>query len=139
MGYGSSIFEEQTSHTRKQQKIKSIKLKDEIPNEFRNYKNNLIKIDVQGAELKVLEGLDEFIDNFEVIILEVSIHQYNKDAPLFDQVLNFMIKKNFKLYDIFDLLCSDDICRTNIGEKNIYRDDDHFSSEGALYIKDHFK
>jgi hypothetical protein len=103
MGYGSSIFEEQTSHIRKQQKIKSIKLKDEIPNEFRNYKNNLIKIDVQGAELKVLEGLDEFIDNFEVIILEVSIHQYNKDAPLFDQVLNFMIKKNFKLYDIFDL------------------------------------
>ena len=66
-------------------------------------KNNLIKIDVQGAELKVLEGLDESINNFEVIILEVSIHQYNKDAPLFDQVLNFMIKKNFKLYDIFDL------------------------------------
>ena len=84
-------------------KIKSSKLKDEIPNEFKNYKNNLIKIDVQGAELKVLEGLDEFINNFEVIILEVSIHQYNKDAPLFDQVLNFMIKKNFKLYDIFDL------------------------------------
>jgi FkbM family methyltransferase len=103
MGYGSSIFEEQTSHIRKQQKIKSIKLKDEIPNEFRNYSNNLIKIDVQGAELKVLEGLDESINNFEVIILEVSIHQYNKDAPLFDQVLSFMIKKNFKLYDIFDL------------------------------------
>ena len=103
MGYGSSIFEEQTSHSRKQQKIKSSKLKDEIPNEFKNYSNNLIIIDVQGAELKVLEGLDESINNFEVIILEVSIPQYNKDAPLFDQVLNFMIKKNFKLYDIFDL------------------------------------
>ena len=103
MGYGSSIFEEQTSHARKQQKIKSSKLKDEIPNELKKYTNNLIKIDVQGAELKVLEGLDDLINNFEVVILEVSIHQYNKDAPLFDQVLDFMKKKNFKLYDIFDL------------------------------------
>ena len=103
MGYGSSIFEEQTPHARKQQKIKSSKLKDEIPNELKNYTNNLIKIDVQGAELKVLEGLDDLINNFEVVILEVSIHQYNKDAPLFDQVLDFMKKKNFKLYDIFDL------------------------------------
>ncbi len=103
MGYGSSIFEEQTSHVRKQQKIKSTTLKNEIPNELKNYSNNLIKIDVQGAELKVLEGLSELINNFEVVILEVSVHQYNKNAPLFNQVLDFMIKKNFQLYDIFDL------------------------------------
>ena len=103
MGYGSSIFEEQTSHARVQQKIKSTTLKKEIPDELKNYSNNLIKIDVQGAELKVLEGLNELINNFEVVILEVSVHEYNKNAPLFDQVLDFMIKKNFKLYDIFDL------------------------------------
>ena len=103
MGYGSSIFEEQTSHVRKQKKIKSTTLKNEIPNDLVNYSNNLLKIDVQGAELKVLEGLDELINNFEVIILEVSIHQYNKEAPLFDQVISYMIKKNFRLYDIFDL------------------------------------
>ena len=103
MGYGSSIFEEQTSHVRKQQKIRSTTLKNEIPNELKNYSNNLIKIDVQGAELKVLEGLSELINNFEVVILEVSVHQYNKNAPLFNQVLDFMIKKNFQLYDIFDL------------------------------------
>ena len=103
MGYGSSIFEEQTSHARVQQKIKSTTLKKEIPDELKNYSNNLIKIDVQGAELKVLEGLNELINNFEVVILEVSVHEYNKNAPLFDQVLDFMIKKNFKVYDIFDL------------------------------------
>ena len=52
----------------------------------------------QKAKILVID-----LNNFEVVILEVSIHQYNKDAPLFDQVLDFMKKKNFKLYDIFDL------------------------------------
>ena len=103
MGYGSSIFEEQTNHLRKKEKIKSTTLFNELPRELNNYKNNLIKIDVQGAELKVIDGLKNYLNNFEVIILEVSIHNYNKDSPLFDKVINFMIKKGYRLYDIFDL------------------------------------
>ena len=58
---------------------------------------------MQGSELKVLEGLKETINSFEVIILEVSIHNYNKDSPLFDKVMNFMYNKNYRLYDLFDL------------------------------------
>jgi len=103
MGYGSSIFEELTSHKREVEKIYSTTLKQELPLKIKNQSNNLIKLDVQGAELKVLDGLDEFINYFEVIILEASVHAYNKDAPLFDKVMNYMDSKNYKLYDIFDL------------------------------------
>ena len=94
MGYGSSIFEEQTSHNRNIEQISSTTLNQELPNQLKNHTNNLIKLDVQGSELKVLEGLKEKINSFEVIILEVSIHNYNKNSPLFDKVMNYMSKNN---------------------------------------------
>ena len=103
MGYGSSIFEENTSHARKKEMIKSSTLDNELPLELKNYSNNLIKIDVQGAELKVIDGLKSYLNYFEVIILEVSIHNYNKGSPLFNEVMNYMKKKDYWLYDIFDL------------------------------------
>ena len=103
MGYGSSIFEEQTSHKRKVFEISSTTLNQELPPELNNHTNNLIKLDVQGAELKVLDGLKETVNSFEVIILEVSLHNYNKDSPLFDKVMNYMNVKGFRLYDLFDL------------------------------------
>tara|TARA_B100001250_G_C19527064_1_gene668556 strand:- start:26 stop:778 length:753 start_codon:yes stop_codon:yes gene_type:complete len=103
MGYGSSIFEEQTTHNRNIEEISSTTLNQELPDELKNQNNNLIKLDVQGSELKVLEGLKDTINSFEVIILEVSIHNYNKDSPLFDKVMNYMIEKNYRLYDLFDL------------------------------------
>ena len=103
MGYGSSIFEEQTSHKRNVEEILSTTLDQELPDELQNHSNNLIKLDVQGSEIKILEGLLDKINYFEVIILEVSIHNYNKDSPLFDKVMNFMYNKNYRLYDLFDL------------------------------------
>ena len=103
MGYGSSIFEEQTSHKRDVEEISSTTLDQEPPDKLKNHSNNLIKLDVQGSEIKILEGLLDKINYFEVIILEVSIHNYNKDSPLFDKVMNFMYNKNYRLYDLFDL------------------------------------
>lgn len=103
MGYGSSIFEEQTNHKRLIQEIKSTTLIQELPSSIKNQSNNLIKLDVQGAELIVLDGLKEYINFFEIIILEVSLHNYNKEAPLFDKIMTYMENKNYKLYDIFDL------------------------------------
>ena len=103
MGYGSSIYEELTSHERSVEEIQSTTLFEQLPFELKNHSNNLIKLDVQGAELKVLDGLKEIINAFEVIILEVSLHNYNKDSPLFDKTMKYMNDKGFKLYDLFDL------------------------------------
>ena len=103
MESGSSIFEEQTNYSRKIKKVKSSLLYNELPNEIKNTKSNLIKLDVQGAELKIISGLKELINNFEVIILEVSLHKYNKGSPLFYDVISHMQNNNFILYDIYDL------------------------------------
>ena len=65
MGYGSSIYEEQTTHKREVKKIKSQRLVDVLPSDLKKSNNNMIKLDVQGSELKILQGLDDLIDKFE--------------------------------------------------------------------------
>ena len=100
---GSSVFEEISSHPRKEIILKSSLLADEMTSDIKKTFNNLIKIDAQGSEIKILKGLNNYIYNFEVIILEVSVHEYNKNAPLFDDIMLYMKSKNFTLYDIYDL------------------------------------
>tara|TARA_B100001564_G_C20395669_1_gene558865 strand:- start:282 stop:737 length:456 start_codon:yes stop_codon:yes gene_type:complete len=102
MGYGSSVYEEQTTHKREVKKIKSQRLVDVLPSDLKKSNNNMIKLDVQGSELNILKGLDDLINKFEIIILETSLHNYNKGALLFNEVLTFMTNKNYKLYDLFD-------------------------------------
>jgi FkbM family methyltransferase len=100
---GSSIFEEKSLHPRREINLRSYLLSDEITNDIQKTFNNLIKIDAQGSEIKILKGLGNYIYNFEVIILEVSVHEYNKNGPLFDDVMSYMKSKNYILYDIYDL------------------------------------
>lgn len=100
---GSSIFEEKSLHPRREKNLRSSLLSDEITNDIQKTFNNLIKIDAQGSEIKILKGLGNYIYNFEVIILEVSVHEYNKNGPLFDDVMSYMKSKNYILYDIYDL------------------------------------
>lgn len=103
MGYGSSIYHENTSHERTEVQLTSTILKEELYNKIENGTDNILKIDVQGAEIDVLDGLGNYINYFELVILETSVQQYNKNAPLFDEVIDYMKNKNFRLYDIFDL------------------------------------
>ena len=43
----------------------------------------LLKLDVQGAELDVLRGLGDELSKIEVILMEMSLVDYNKGAPLY--------------------------------------------------------
>jgi peptidoglycan/LPS O-acetylase OafA/YrhL len=48
-------------------------------------------------------------------------------------------KKNLFVYNPFDLLCPNkDKCSTSIRGVKIFRDDDHLSREGALFLKEDF-
>lgn len=63
----------------------------------------LLKIDVQGAELDVLDGAQELLNYCEVIILEVSFFKFQKNCPEFFDVINYMKNLSFVVYDIFDV------------------------------------
>jgi len=54
---------------------------DEAPIDF-------IKLDVQGAELDILNGGEKTIKNTEHVLIEVSLVEYNQGAPLIDKIID---------------------------------------------------
>jgi FkbM family methyltransferase len=62
----------------------------------------LLKLDVQGAELDVIRGLGSHLSNIEVILMEMSLVEYNKGAPLIDVILSELRQVGFVLYDIVE-------------------------------------
>ena len=58
---------------------------------------NFIHLDVQGAELKVLEGMGEFIEDVHAVWLEVSNVELYEQQPLAPDIAHFMTKMGFTL------------------------------------------
>lgn len=61
----------------------------------------LLKIDVQGAELDVLEGSNEIMPFIDVIILEVSLFNFFDNELQFIDIVNYMDRHGYVTYDIF--------------------------------------
>jgi hypothetical protein len=63
---------------------------------------DLIKIDTQGSELDIITGGIELCKKAKGILLEVSLTQYNENAPLYDEVIKYMKNIGFIPKDILD-------------------------------------
>jgi len=64
-----------------------------------SFNPNLLKLDLQGFELKALDGCTERLSQFEVVLLEVSILRIG-DVPIFHEVDQYMTKKGYRVYDL---------------------------------------
>ena len=120
---GDSMFKERTHHfsncvpSKKQSTTLDILFNTNII-------VDLIKIDVQGAEINVLKGGLNLIKNTSFIILEMPfMGQYNENTPNFLEHIKFMDENGFVPYDIIDshrsdyLLFQVDMCFINKNHK----------------------
>jgi FkbM family methyltransferase len=98
---GSSMYEEQTDFPRKQINLPLRKL-DSVLEAYPDRKFSLAKIDVQGAELDVLQGGSRLLQEAEFIIMELSLMNYNRSAPLLAEVISYMDVNGFAAVDIFE-------------------------------------
>jgi methyltransferase FkbM-like protein len=60
----------------------------------------LLKVDVQGAELLVLDGARRTLQDTELVILEVSLLHLYRDGPQLHDVVGYMRERGFLVYDI---------------------------------------
>jgi len=60
---------------------------------------DILWMDIQGAELKALQGLGKDISRVKTIHIEVEFFEIYKDQPLFDEVKAFLNNANFELLD----------------------------------------
>lgn len=67
-------------------------------------KVDFIKLDVQGYELEVLKGATNSLSKAEVVLMEVSLIEINKGAPLIAEVMSFMNNKGFVCYDVCSIV-----------------------------------
>jgi FkbM family methyltransferase len=100
---GNSIYKELTHFFSDDQldiiKTTGIKLDDLFDEES---EFDLIKIDTQGSELDIIEGGLNLCNRAKGILLEVSLTQYNENAPLYDEVIDYMTNHGFIKTEILD-------------------------------------
>jgi len=96
-GTGSSVLEELSTVERKVVSLPMHRLDDQVK-DFGNV--DLLKLDVQGFELQVLAGAHNVLTACDVVITEVALLPYNKGAPFFDEVVQFMSSRGLVLFDI---------------------------------------
>jgi FkbM family methyltransferase len=99
---GSSIFEEVGEAEILEEVEVSIRRFDAVVNKFD--RPSLAKIDVQGAELMVLQGMGDRLKDLDCIIVETSLIATLHDGPEFADVVALMKASGFVLFDITGIL-----------------------------------
>ncbi|HMC97274.1 MAG TPA: FkbM family methyltransferase [Flavobacteriales bacterium] len=101
--YGSSVLGESDGPTADgdARKVKAVRL-DTVLRNHNLGENVLLKVDVQGFELAVLDGAEETLPKCDAVILETSFFRLHDSAPEFYDVLHYMKQRGFVAYDLFD-------------------------------------
>lgn len=93
---GNSLYDENSNAKFKKQKVMVKPLQDIVPKQ--SYE--VIKMDVQGAELEIIEGSLDLFKQTKFVQLECPVHPNNVGAPLFEHYINYMANSNFKVFDV---------------------------------------
>jgi len=103
---GNSIYRENTEHFSDENIIIEELQTTTLDSVVGDKVYDLIKIDVQGAELDVLRGGVVTVQEAKAIILELSLIEYNKNSASYEDVTQYMESIGYvpmeKLYEHFD-------------------------------------
>jgi FkbM family methyltransferase len=88
---------------------------------------DLIKLDVQGAEMQVFEGAGQALARATVLLAEVSFRQVYKGAPLAHEIVAALGSRGFRIYDI----CS---VYKRLGDGDLLQADLLFARPGPWFL-----
>lgn len=87
---GNSLYKENSEHFRDDNLLVVECKTYTLDTLFPNKQFDLIKLDVQGAELDILRGGAILVKKAKGIVLELSVIEYNINAPLEQEVIEYM-------------------------------------------------
>lgn len=103
---GNSMFRENTAHyaSAAATKRETITLDDMVASSFLSSepKVDLLKLDVQGAELMVLKGATRVLDQTTFVQLETSVVNFNTGGACPWEIDEFLRSKGYRMLDIWD-------------------------------------
>ena len=137
---GNSIYIEQTKYF---DKNNFVILETKTLDQFsKSNLVDLIKLDVQGAEINVLKGAINTLKKTKFVLVETSLKNYNLDSPLEGDVIKFMDSNGFKDYILFDkhIWNSDDLIHIELKKGECFQNDLLFiNSKNNLFERFKFK
>lgn len=102
---GNSIFRENSNEFADSEKVlMAMSTVDEITRRRNVGPFQLLKLDVQGAELAALQGARRTLQTVEVIQTENAVMNYNEGAPSLLKLTAMIENMGFALYDAFELV-----------------------------------
>jgi FkbM family methyltransferase len=102
---GDSIFKEDTQHYMPHNTIEEkriTKTLESLCSEKNITKIDLLKIDTQGSEILIMQGLGDMLKEIEFIELECSLVEYNIGGCMVENIFEFL-KNDFRLYEVIEL------------------------------------
>ena len=99
MESGSSVLPENSPLDRREE----VRLTQRLDTLFPDNRPDFIKLDVQGYELEVLKGASDLMAGAQAVLMEVSLIEINKNAPLMTEVVGFMRARGFEVADVLEL------------------------------------
>lgn len=103
---GASLYREKSEHYAADRlRVENVRTRrlDALAAQMHLPPPDLIKLDVQGAELDVLAGAGALLQQCSAIIAEISFLSYNENAPLFADVVAGLGKHGFRSVDICEI------------------------------------
>jgi len=97
---GSSLLEYYGGGDASRQRHIQITTIDQLLSEGRIKPPDLVKIGVQGFEMKVLQGGERMFETAEVFIIETNLYRFMPDCPLVHEIISHMAEKDFFLFDL---------------------------------------
>lgn len=88
----------------KQETVKCMRLDALKDIELESEKRCLLKIDVQGSELQVLEGIGKSFKYIDYIYIELTFEEMYSSQNLISDIISFLNDKRFKLIKINNLV-----------------------------------
>lgn len=64
---------------------------------------DLMKLDLQGWELKALQGSSELLEKTDVVLTEINFREIYNNSALFSEIDQFLRECGFQLYNFYDV------------------------------------